>query len=122
MAMLQKFQKLKLNSDILGISSSVLCLLHCLALPIFYLFVTKSAQELEWLHELDFIFIGLGFIAVYQTTKNTVNRWIPFFLWFFFGLFAISILNEHSLMMELLSYGGSAGLITTHYFNFSLSH
>lgn len=120
--MLHKFQNIKINSDLLGISSSLLCLIHCTALPIAYVLLAKTSQHIEWLHQLDFIFIGLGFIAVLQTAKSTPLKWIKVLLWFFFTLFSISILFEDNAWMEAMSYVGSIGLISAHALNFIRSH
>jgi len=60
---------IKIHSDIIGIWSSGLCLIHCLATP--FLFIAKScshtccAASPTWWGTIDFIFLVISFIAIY---------------------------------------------------------
>jgi hypothetical protein len=116
----QKFaQKFAQKSDRIGIISSVLCLVHCLAFPLFLALLPAANQFIgEEIHYLDYGFWVLSLIAVYyssrQTTRNDI-RWMFYFagLLFTFGIIFHDILpGEH-----LWAYLGSFCLILAHYLN-----
>lgn len=106
------------NADTIGIISSFLCLVHCIALP-----VLISVQPVligfiaEDLHFLEYIFLGLSFVAVYFATRNT-SRTISILFYIVLSAFTLGIVLEETLgWMKYLGYIGSVGLILTHIYN-----
>ena len=105
------------NSDSVGIISSLLCLIHCISLPILI-----SAQPLaarfvdENLHFLEYVFLGLSFLAVYFSTRSShVTQRMKWAFYIIFSLFALGIFFEEQLAwLTYLAYVGSAGLIVMH--------
>ncbi|MCB0736424.1 MAG: MerC domain-containing protein [Bacteroidetes bacterium] len=104
--------------DRLGILSSVLCLIHCLVVPIGMLF----ALELEWLHHwIGWTYVQIGFIsigawAVYHAAKHIDKKWISVCLWAGIGILVLALFAEHHLQ-ELMNYSAAALLIAAHTVN-----
>ena len=73
--------------DTVGAIASSLCVIHCLMTPLIF-----AAQSLTAVHEhsapvwwqnLDFLFIEISFIAIYQSSKNSnrkINRYIKLYI------------------------------------------
>lgn len=107
---------LKNTSDFLGTASSVICLTHCILMPILFsgqALLTTSQHE-----TLDYIFIGISFLSVYYSTKNTSSARIQAALWSFFGCFLFGIIFSYDYyFMIYLAHLGSFGLAFTHILN-----
>ena len=106
-----------IKSDIVGISASFACIVHCLAAPALvslgYVFNFSLVGQWHW---LDYIFIGLAVVAVYFSTKNTRSTLLKIMFWVFAFLFSGSILL-HELVpgLELVTLGSSLVLIFLHF-------
>lgn len=114
---LNKFFK---NADTIGIISSFLCLIHCISLPILISIQPVAAKFIdEDLQFLEYIFLGLSFVAVYFATRSShVSRRIKWAFYIIFTLFTLGILLEESFQwLTNLAYAGSAGLIILHVIN-----
>lgn len=134
--MLQVIKRLSIpKADFLGMSASVLCMIHCLALPLFVAlgFVVKNMDghaghdhhhdhghfhfHWDW-HLLDYFFIVLALVAVYQASKQAASRAIKLALWMSVSIFSIAILlhdwNQYMLVVSLLA---SVALFVTHLVN-----
>ncbi len=104
------------KSDFLGITSSILCLLHCLAFPVLlsvgYLFSFSISGH--W-HTLDYLFIVLGTVAAWASARKTPIPAIKLAFWITIFIFSLSILL-HDLWagMIYLSAGTSFLLIGLH--------
>ena len=65
---------LKKKSDELGILSSALCMLHCIATPFLLVafpgFLATHRGSQEWWSWLDILFLGISFIAVSRLFGN----------------------------------------------------
>jgi hypothetical protein len=111
------------NSDLIGMISSLACIIHCLALPILLsIFTVSGSEHHHSLELLDFLFIIIGLVAVIFSSRNfhstTLIRTI---LWSSFAAFALGILLKPlSHSFEYLSYAGSLGLIFAHGVNYRL--
>jgi len=89
--------RLKFQSDTIGVFASGLCMAHCIATPFFFI---ASACSLSccssspiWWHWLDYFFLTISFIAIIQATKSTTKDWVKFGLWIsWLGLF-FTIIN-----------------------------
>lgn len=115
-----KTDPLSRKADYIGITGSVLCLIHCMITPV--LLMTTTALRHEHLHigylSLDYVFIGVNVAAVYFATKNNRSMPVKRALWGFLILFAIGIVFENvSEGFQLLGYAASAGLVMTHLVN-----
>lgn len=115
---------IKFKSDTIGMWSSGLCLIHCLATP--FLFVAKScsatccAASPGWWSGLDVGFLVLSFIAIYFTAKHSIHNWIKVALLAAWGVLAFIILNEHIALIPLTEYAiylPAAALIGLHFYN-----
>lgn len=114
-----KFYKAKKYSDLLGIISSAICFLHCLILPL--LWVWYSAYSLKPWHLLDYLFIVLAGIAVYFSAKNTAFVFLKIGLWISYIIFAVSLIfHETVVYAHYISLSGSVALILCHTVNFKL--
>ncbi|WP_420149546.1 MerC domain-containing protein [Spirosoma sp.] len=108
------------KADYIGITGSVLCIIHCLITPI--LLMTTALMQDEKLRvgylSLDYVFIGVNIIAVYFATRHYAPPVIKKSLWGFLGLFTIALLLEEvNPAFEYLAYVASFGLVTSHLFN-----
>ena len=113
--------KLKLFSnkaDIIGISSAVLCLIHCLLTPFLVLFFHEYQHtHAHWLR-LDYLFLLVGLFAVYHAVKHGVSPKIKAALWSSLGVLSVAIvLHEHIHWMTYVAYTASFALISTHLVN-----
>ncbi len=112
-----KTKDLKIG-DLLGITSSTLCLVHCLAVPILL-----GVSGLNHNHGIDYwlfdiSLILLSFIGLKMVCSTSSKR-IKLALFGFFGLLVSSQLfgyfSVHSLEWACIGYLGSLGLISTHF-------
>lgn len=115
-----KTDLLSRKADYVGITGSVLCIIHCLVTPV--LLMTTAVLHDEHLRvgylSLDYAFIGVNIIAVYFATKSASSPAIRKALWGFVALFAVGILLEDAgPAFRLIGYAASAGLIMTHLLN-----
>ena len=107
------------KADYIGITGSVLCLIHCLITPI--LLVTSTLLKDEFVRtsylSLDYVFIVINIAAVYTATRHAPAS-IRTSLWGFLTLFAICILVEEvSPVFEYAAYVASLGLVGSHLYN-----
>ena len=63
-----------INSDHIGVTSSSLCILHCLFTPFLFLSQSTSVtltQEIPFLWQsLNYVFLLISFLAIYHTVKK----------------------------------------------------
>lgn len=109
-------------SDVLGMGSAFLCLLHCIAAPVLMGF-GASIHEVHssfFLHEFwDIIFLVLGFIAVYFSARHSKSTFLKVLLWTtYLSLLCAVILHHSSPVFEYLMYAASIVLIIAHTLNF----
>ncbi|MFC5410053.1 MerC domain-containing protein [Larkinella bovis] len=118
-----KLEVLNRKADYIGISGSVLCIIHCLITPVLLVsssFLTNDTVRVGFL-SLDYLFIGVNMLAIYFTTRHFTTPTIKYSLWFFLSVFAVAILLEDvSESFEYLGYAASLGLILTHLTNIRL--
>ena len=108
------------KADYLGITGSVLCIIHCLITPI--LLVTSNILQHDALRigylSLDYVFIGVNIVAVYFATRHYAASAVRVALWSFLTVFSIAIILEDvNPFFEYLGYAASFGLVTTHLIN-----
>ncbi|WP_019991470.1 MerC domain-containing protein [Rudanella lutea] len=110
---------LKQRADYLGITGSVLCIIHCLITPMAVMTSTllnHDTLRIGFL-SLDYLFIGINIVAVWSASRHTSGP-IRVALWSFLALFAAGLLLEDiSPIAEYLAYAASLGLVVTHLAN-----
>lgn len=103
------------TSDKIGITASILCLIHCLALPILF---TVSADTLHLVdHEMpiiDYIFAGVALIAAYFSARKTTNPKIKLAFGIGWTFFIAGVLLHDNHYLFALLHIGSIILIVTH--------
>ncbi len=120
-----KTEKLKIKADHIGIASSILCLIHCLALPVIasVYFITDNFHDSDHTHHhhsgfnWDYVFAALAIIAATIVIRKTPHRWIKTFLGIGALLFALGVLLHESGSLYYLMHTGSIILIITHTVN-----
>lgn len=108
------------GADVLGITSAILCTIHCLVIPALFLlkfwWTDKTVNPLpSWWGMIDYFFLVLSFVAVYHAAGHAGSRRIKRSFWFFWGCLAVAIFFENAL--HWMAYIASAGLIATHILN-----
>ena len=115
-----KSEVLNRKADYIGISGSVLCIIHCLITPVLLVsssFLTNDTVRVGYL-SLDYVFIGVNTLAVYFATRHATTPAIKACLWSFLSLFAVAIvLEDVNEFFEYLGYTASVGLVLTHLMN-----
>jgi hypothetical protein len=116
-----KFDFLTRKADYVGITGSVLCLIHCIATPMLLmssrLLQTNDHLRIGYL-SLDYVFIAVNIAAVYFATRHYASVTVRRSLWGFLSLFTASVLLEDvNELFEYISYVASAGLMLTHLVN-----
>lgn len=114
------------GADKLGIASAVICTIHCLVVPMLFLlkywWTNTTGKALfgtsglpSWWETIDYLFLIVGFVAVYHASAHASGRYIKLSLWLFWLCLAIAVVFEHTL--HWMAYIASIGLITTHFIN-----
>ena len=108
------------GADALGITSAVLCTIHCLVIPALFLlkfwWTDKTVNVLpSWWGMIDYFFLIISFVAVYHAASHAGSIQIKRSLWFFWGCLTIAIVFEEAL--HWMAYIASAGLIISHIIN-----
>jgi hypothetical protein len=113
------------GADKVGIISAVICAVHCLVIPAIFLLryslVDSGATAgwgsglPHWWETLDYLFLAVGFYAVYHAVRHTVSRGIKRSLWFFWLCLAVAVIFEDKL--HWMAYIASGGLVITHFIN-----
>lgn len=104
----------KYAADGVGITSSALCLVHCMAMPAL-LSAGVFSNELPW---LKYVFIVVAFCSITASIKETTSFKIAALLWASFWVFTFSLLFENK--WHPLEYTGllaSAGIMAGHLLN-----
>jgi len=113
-------------SDLLGVTASGLCAVHCAITPLF--FVARPVLESTiGVHDhgpgfwalLDYLFLILSLAAVWYSSKHTRHSGIKKVLWVAWSLFALGLLSglvhfHHGIWFMYL---GSIILVVAHGYN-----
>ena len=115
-----KTDSLSRKADYIGITGSVLCIIHCMVTPVLLLttsLLQDSTFRIGYL-SLDYIFIGVNIVAVYLATRHHAPVRIKWSLWGFLFLFSLALLLENRApVFTYIAYIGSAGLVISHLLN-----
>lgn len=107
------------RADYLGITGSVLCIIHCLITPVLVMtstLLTHNTLRVGFL-SLDYVFILINIGAVWSASRHA-SAHIRVALWAFLSLFAVGLLLEDVHEgFEYVAYAASLGLLITHLTN-----
>lgn len=101
--------------DILGIGSSLLCLVHCLV-PSFVVLGSNVAGHLAHHLIFDLLFFSVSFLAVITAGKSA-SRKIKVLMWLSLATLGLTLVLEHHIFMQILSYLAAVTLIIAHSIN-----
>ncbi len=108
------------KADYVGITGSVLCIIHCLITPVLLLtsnILQHDALRVGYL-SLDYVFIGVNIVAVYFATRHYAAPAVRVALWSCLTVFTVAILLEDvNPFFEYLGYAASLGLVSSHLIN-----
>lgn len=112
--------KKELSSDIVGMSGSLLCLIHCIAPQLAAAgFSTLSAFSFLSHGYWDVVLWVSCLAAVYYSARKSVFTRTAVLLWLSFGVFSVGMATEIIFSLDhWVSYLGSASLISAHAYNF----
>lgn len=101
--------------DYIGISSAMLCLVHCLVFPLFAIIPIGVSHN----HWIDLLFALIGLYAVVKILKTNVQISIKLILFISISFILFSIIftiitHNHTMVMYL----GGIGMIIGHLLNF----
>ena len=110
--------------DAIGAIVSTLCVVHCLLTPLLFVAqsytATHSHEAPFWWKNLDYLFILISVIAVYESTKKSTNKLIKAGLWMSWIMLFLLILNEKLVWIELdeiITYCVALTLSMLHIYN-----
>ena len=110
--------------DTIGAIVSTLCVVHCLLTPLLFVaqsyIATHSHEAPFWWKNLDYLFILISVIAVYESTKKSTNKLIKAGLWMSWIMLFLLILNEKLVWIELdeiITYCVALTLSMLHIYN-----
>lgn len=118
--------KLLPQSDVMGAAASGLCMIHCIATPFLFVAHTCSvtgcctATTPGWWSFLDYLFIGITFLAVFFSARNTSKSWMKHALYASWVLLTAAIINEKMALVQLAEtwkYGIAIILVGLHVYN-----
>ncbi len=121
--------KYNTGADKLGITSAIICAVHCLVIPAIFLIKFSLTDGMNaatgshiwgsglpyWWETIDYVFLVIGFVAVYHASGHSPIRGVKISLWFFWLCLAIAVVFESKL--HWMAYIASAGLVFTHFIN-----
>lgn len=110
--------------DTIGAIVSTLCVVHCLLTPLLFVAqsytTTHSHEAPYWWKNLDYLFILISIIVVYESTKKSTNKLIKAGLWMSWIMLFLLILNEKLVWIELdeiITYSVALTLSMLHIYN-----
>ena len=113
---------LQKKADVLGISSSMLCIIHCLLFPALILAGNFSDYWHRW-EVLDYFFILFAALAVYASTRRLKSGFIRSGLWWSLLCFSASVLlHEHYSSALFVSLTASLSLVFFHMASYREKH
>ena len=114
----------KIQSDYLGVIAGTLCMVHCALTPLLFLtqtqlinisFLTPTAWK-----SLNYVFLAISAVAVYQSIQNSTNLLIKRLLVFAWIILTSLILNELfeiTHIAEAFTYAAATALCGLHVYN-----
>ncbi len=88
------------NADLIGILSSSICLVHCIATPLLIAFGAGFITNPFF----KYLFLIISFVSIFKSTENITSKKISLLLWVSFWGFLFSTLFQEEY--EWLHYSG----------------
>lgn len=106
-------------SHYIGLTASLLCLVHCLALPLVTPFLPLLAGHNHWFTESLFVtLIALSTLTIYRGYKTHRDKRSLCLAIPAFGLLSFSLLIPHTGLQIAVSVLGSFLMTLAHYTNY----
>ena len=112
------------KSDVIGVISSTLCLVHCLLSPLIFVTQTHLLVDYEitaaWWGSFDYAFLVISFFAVYRSAQRTTSKFIIPAFWVSWAVLFIAIMNEKLNLFplpETILYVTTVVLVALHIYN-----
>ena len=122
-----RIMKLNLSlqkSDAVGVVSSGLCMIHCLATPVFFIAATCSTSCCNaaplWWQWIDYAFLIISFFAIVHSVKSTNSNIVKYGLWVSWAglfLFILNINFQWFNVSENIKFIFAFSLIGFHLYN-----
>jgi hypothetical protein len=110
--------------DTLGAIASALCVIHCLATPFIFIVHTCAIGGCEtspnWWYNLDYLFLLISFLAVFNSVKNTSKIFMKPLLCLSWLILFLLILNQKTQLVslpEIITYTAALSLSVLHIYN-----
>jgi hypothetical protein len=106
--------------DLIGITGSALCIVHCLFFPVIFMYSGEFHHHYEAIPflDLDYLFLGIAGLAVYSATSKSGSSKIKIALWLSLAACLTGVVLHHYIPnFKYILYLGSLGLIVSHFFN-----
>ena len=102
----------KIKIDGIGAFVSALCMIHCLATPVFFIASACSASCCNlaptWWQTLDYVFLFISVFAIFQSSKTSNNTRIITGLWISWLCLCFFIFNAWNGSAKHLHVGSDA--------------
>ena len=111
---------LKLNSDYLGVTFSLLCMIHCFLTPILFISQAHLSTMPGWWQPLNFLFLSLSFLAIYRSVQNSSSINVKILLYLSWTVLAFLLISEELELFhlpEILTYASGFSLAFLHIYN-----
>ena len=112
------------KSDAVGVVSSGLCMIHCLATPVFFIAATCSTSCCSaaplWWQWVDYVFLIISFFAITHSVKSTNSNIVKYGLWVSWialFLFILNIQFQWFLISDNIKFIPAFSLIGFHLYN-----
>lgn len=106
--------------DTFGAISSTLCIIHCIATPFLFVVHSCCVNTPTWWKSLDYLFLTISFIAIYQSVKTTSKKYMKYALWICWVALFFVIINEKMQWIsisEIFTYIIAFTLAALHIYN-----
>lgn len=115
--------KINKYTDLVGIISSLLCLIHCFVFPLILLWYSTVAEgEGAW-YMLDIVFVVISGVAVLISAINSHMVLVKIGLCVSYLLFAVSIFMHHLMDVAMyVSFVSSIALVVFHAINLKMHY
>lgn len=115
--------KVKINWDALGITTSVVCAIHCALLPLFLnslpLLGVNIIDHLWFEYAMITLAFGVGVYALYHGFKKHHHSWIPLYL-FVIGIALLLLKVSFHNWEFILLVPSVLFIVAAHFFNYRL--
>ena len=117
-------ENISISSDSIGAFASGLCMLHCLATPIFFIVSACSSaccnNAPAWWQWMDYMFLAISFFAIQNSSKSSSKEWVIQGLWINWSVLLFFIINAKLgwfYIMPNLKFLPAFGLVFLHMYN-----